>query len=123
MEIIFTILASILSLVVLFVLTKVMGNRQMSQMSMFDYICGISIGSIAAEAATSATPDYLGTLLAMAMFAVVAVIISWATCKSLTLRKFINGKPIVLYENGKIYEKNLLSAKVDINEFLTQCRT
>lgn len=114
---------SIASIAFLFVLTKLMGQRQMSQMSMFDYICGISIGSIAAEAATSATPDYLGTLLAMAMFAVVAVIISWATCKSLTLRKFINGKPIVLYENGKIYEKNLLSAKVDINEFLTQCRT
>ena len=41
------------SLVWLFVLTKLMGNRQMSQLTLFDYIIGISIGSIAAEMAAT----------------------------------------------------------------------
>ena len=120
MEIIYTILASILSLVVLFVLTKVMGNRQMSQMSMFDYIIGISIGSISAEFATA--DDITKPFVAMIIYAIVAVCISIFTCGSIAARKFFNGKPTVLYENGKLYEKNMKSAKMDMNEFLTQCR-
>ena len=52
MELFKTILMSAASLVTLFLLTKLMGNKQVSQLSMFDYIIGISIGSIAAEFAT-----------------------------------------------------------------------
>ena len=43
---------SVGSIVVLFLLAHLMGNKQISQLSMFDYIVGISIGSIAAEMAT-----------------------------------------------------------------------
>lgn len=62
-------------------------------------------------------------LTAMVVYGVTAALISYITCKSMAARKFINGKPVVLYENGKLYEKNLAAAKLDINEFLTQCRT
>ncbi|MEG1074635.1 MAG: DUF421 domain-containing protein [Ruthenibacterium sp.] len=113
---------SIFSIAVLFLLTKLMGNRQMSQMSMFDYINGITIGSIAAEFATSLEGDFIKPLTAMVVYGLIACGISVLTCKSMALRKIVNGKPIVLYENGKLYEKNLLAAKLDINEFLTQCR-
>ena len=115
-------LTSLASILALFVLTKLMGNRQMSQMSMFDYVNGITIGSIAAEFATSLEGDFLKPLTAMVVYAAVAACISFATCKSMWLRRFINGRPIVLYENGKLYEKNLAYARLDINEFLTQCR-
>ena len=53
MDFLYIVLASICSIVVLFLLTKIIGNRQMSQLSMFDYINGITIGSIAAEMATA----------------------------------------------------------------------
>ena len=52
---------SLFSIIVLFLLAKLMGNRQVSQMSMFDYVNGITIGSIAAEFATSLEDDYWGT--------------------------------------------------------------
>ena len=52
-EIIYIIVLSFGSIITLFILTKLMGYRQMSEMSMFDYINGITIGSIAAEMATS----------------------------------------------------------------------
>ena len=65
MEIINVVFASIGSLVVLFLLTKIMGYRQMSQLSMFDYINGITIGSIAAEMATSLESDFLKPLVFM----------------------------------------------------------
>ncbi|MEG1447165.1 MAG: DUF421 domain-containing protein [Ruthenibacterium sp.] len=115
-------LTSIFSILVLFLLTKIMGNRQMSQMSMFDYINGITIGSIAAEFATSLEGDFVKPLTAMAVYGLAAAAISVLSCKSMLLRKIVNGKPVILYENGKLYEKNLLTAKLDINEFLTQCR-
>ena len=59
MAILNVILLSLGSLIALFILTKLMGYRQMSEMSMFDYINGITIGSIAAEMATSLEKDWL----------------------------------------------------------------
>lgn len=116
-------LASLCSLIVLFLLTKLMGNRQVSQMSLFDYINGITIGSIAAEFATSLEQDWAKPLTAMVVYGAVTALISVLTCKSMQMRKWVNGKPVILFENGKLYEKNLSAAKLDINEFLTQCRT
>mgnify|MGYP004563240351 CR=1 FL=1 len=53
------------SVIVLFLLTELMGKRQMSQLSMFDYIIGITIGSIAAEMATALEGDFTKPLIAM----------------------------------------------------------
>ena len=84
MEIINVVFASIGSLVVLFLLTKIMGYRQMSQLSMFDYINGITIGSIAAEMATSLESDFLKPLVAMIIYGLSAVLISFFTSKSIS---------------------------------------
>lgn len=110
------------SLFTLFILSKIMGYRQMSQMSMFDYINGITIGSIAAEMATSLDKNPLHAILAMAVYAFFVVLLSYVSTKSIVLRRIIVGRPIVLLSGGTIYEKNLKKAKIDINEFLTQCR-
>ncbi len=115
-------IASIFSIIVLFALTKFMGKRQISQMSMFDYINGITIGSIAAEMATSERSEWLGFCMAMAVYAIFAVAISKATCKSIVLRKLFVGKAIVLCKDGKLYRSNLSKAKLDLNEFLEMAR-
>lgn len=121
MEIGQTILASLASLAVIFGLAKLMGNRQVGQMSLFDYINGITIGSIAAEMATN-LEQWSRPFTAMILYGIAGALISWLSCKSIMLRKFFNGRPIVLFEHGKLYEKNLAAAHLDINEFLTQCR-
>lgn len=110
------------SLAVLFVLTKLMGDREMSELSMFDYITSITIGSIAAEMATSLEDDYRRPLLAMVIYAAVCIVISLLTCKSIRLRRFFEGHSLILYQNGSIYEKNMLKAKIDVDEFLSMCR-
>lgn len=99
-----------------------MGNRQMSQVSMFDYISSIALGSIAGELAVQSTDSIIKPLIAMAIFAFCAFFISYITCKSIWLRRFFEGQPILLYQNGQIYEKNLLKAKLDMDEFLSICR-
>lgn len=115
-------LTSIFSIIALFLLTKLMGNKQLCQLSMFDYIIGISIGSIAAEFATELeNPER--TLLAMIIYAVSAYLVSLVTSKSTHMRKLISGKPIILYDKGKLYRDNFKKAKIDLSDFLTQCRS
>ncbi|MCI8738929.1 MAG: DUF421 domain-containing protein [Oscillibacter sp.] len=116
-----TVLTALLSIAVMFLLTKLMGTKQVSQMTMFDYITGITVGSIAAELATE-LEEPVKPLTAMVVYGLVAVLISIATCKSIKLRSWITGKPLVLLENGVIYRRNLKKAKLDLSEFLTYCR-
>lgn len=120
-ELLYVTALSIISLLVLFLLTKLMGYRQMSQMSLFDYINGITIGSIAAEMATN-LEDYHRPLAAMIIYGLAAVCLSQLSGRSIRARRFLNGKPLVLLQNGTLYEENLKKAKIDLNEFLEQCR-
>lgn len=122
MELINIVFTSLGSLLVLFLLTKIMGYRQMSQLSMFDYINGITIGSIAAEMATSLEDDFLKPLVAMIIYGIVAVLISLLTSKSIKFRRIVSGKSLILYDNNKLFYNNLKKAKMDIDEFLIQCR-
>ena len=117
----FVSLTTVLSIVVLFLLTKLMGAKQVSQMTMFDYVEGITIGSVAAELATDLDAP-LNSLTALVIYGLAAVGISLWTSHSLTVRRVFTGKPLVLLENGVIYRENLKKAKLDLNEFLTFCR-
>ena len=116
-----TVLFSLTSIVALFFLTKMIGNRQVSQLSLFDYINGITIGSIAAELATE-LEEPLRPLTALIVYGVTAFVISILTNKFLKVRSIVTGKPLVLLENGVIYRENLKKARLDLNEFLTYCR-
>lgn len=113
---------SFTSLIVLFILTKLMGNKEMSQLSMFDYIIGITIGSIAAEMATALETEYWQPLLAMAIYALTSIVISFISSKFLKARRIISGTTLVLLDNGELYLKNFKKAKLDLDEFLMLCR-
>lgn len=117
------IILSSVSELFLFVLTKLMGNKEISQLSMFDYVIGITIGSIAAEMATALESDYKQPLVAMAVYAFVSIMISIACMKYQKVRRFIYGNSLILLDNGKLYRKNFKTAKMDLNEFLVQCRS
>ena len=123
MEVLKIIILSLSSFIVLFILTKLMGNREMSQLSMFDYITSITIGSIAAEMATSLEDNFTEPLIAMIIYAIGSIVISILGNHSMKARRVISGPTLILYDNSKIYFKNLKKAKMDINEFLMQCRT
>ena len=122
MEILKIIPLSFSSLIILFLLTKLMGNKEMSQLTMFDYIVGITIGSIAAEMSTSLENNFLEPIVAMLVYGFSTVLISYITCKSLKIRKFFNGKSIILFDNGIFSKKNFKKAKLDLTEFLMECR-
>lgn len=122
MEIGKVLVSSIVSLSALFILTKLMGNREMAQLSMFDYISSIAIGSIAGEMAAMSTESIIEPLISMTFLSLCTLSINYLTCKSIILRRFFQGQALLLYQDGQIYEKNMLSAKLDIGELLAECR-
>ena len=121
MEIVKIILTSLLSAVALFLIAKILGHKQLAQLDFFDYITGITIGSIAAELATELEQP-LKPLIAMVIYGGIAICLSLFTNKSLKSRKFINGMPTIIMDNGKLYRKNMKKAKLDLSEFMVMCR-
>ena len=115
------ILTSLLSVISLFIITKIMGHKQVSQLDFFDYICGITIGSIAAELATELEKP-TKPLIALCIYGFASIILNLFTEKFPRTRKYINGTPSILMNDGKIYRDNLKKSKLDLSEFMLLCR-
>ena len=112
---------ALLSVVALFVIAKIMGHKQVAQLDFFDYVSGITIGSIGAELATN-LEDPWKPLIALGIYGGVSVMLSLLTHKFPKTRKYINGTPTILMNNGRLYRKNLKQAKLDLSEFMLLCR-
>lgn len=121
MDIAMVILTSLLSAASLFVIAKFIGHKQLSQLDFFDYISGITIGSIAAELATE-LEEPIKPLLALVVYGVISVVLSLLSHKLPKMRKYINGTPTILMNNGKLYRKNFKKSKLDLSEFMVLCR-
>ena len=106
----------------MFLLAKIMGAKQISQLSLFDYMIGITMGSIAAELATD-LENPVQPLTALVVYGIAEYLVSVVTNKSLVLRKLISGKAKVLMDHGKIYRGNLSAAHLDVGDFITLCRS
>ncbi len=115
------ILTSLLSVAVLFLMAKIMGHKQIAQLDLFDYIAGITIGSIGAELATE-LEEPLKPLIALLIYGGVTFGFSMLTSKFPRMRKYINGSPTVILNAGKLYRKNMRKAKLELSEFMVMCR-
>ena len=121
-EILDVILRALISLIALFSVTKLLGKKQVSQLSLFDYVIGISIGNFAAEMTTDLDLPYTHGVVAVLIFGLVAYLVSVFTMKSISLRRFFIGTPTVLIQEGKILMKGLKQVKFDVNDLLEECR-
>ena len=122
MEVLQVVLASSFSAVVLFLIAKVIGHKQVAQLEFFDYITGITIGSIAAELATTLDKPWWKPTISMLVFGSITVALSIVTRRFARTRKFINGTPTIIMNDGKLYRENMKKAKLELSEFLLLCR-
>ena len=90
MEFLQIILTTVLSAAVLFGIAKVSGHKQVAQLDFFDYISGITVGSIGAELATELESPWK-PLTAMTVYGIIAVVLRVLTTKIQKCRKYING--------------------------------
>lgn len=109
------------SFAVLFLIAKFIGHKQIAQLDFFDYITGITIGSIAAEMATELEEPWK-PLIAMLIYGGITVLLSVISHKFPRSRKYLNGTPTILMDHGKLYRGNLKKAKLDLSEFMVLCR-
>ncbi len=113
---------SIVLLIVLFFFTKWLGKKQISQLSFFEYVTGITIGSIAAEVSTGLDRHISHGLIGMGVWFAIPFLVGILSLKSKTVRDFAEGKGTVFIQDGKVMEDNLKKEKYTIDELLAKLR-
>lgn len=113
---------TILVLIILFFITKMMGKKQISELNFFDYVVGITIGSIAADISLDIEKNMIAGITALFIYGFISYIISFVSIKSILARRFFIGVPTVLVEKGKIIESGLKKSKIDVNDLLMVAR-
>lgn len=113
---------TLLAVLILFFLTKLLGKRQVSQLSLFEYITGITIGSIAAYVTVDSEAEWLLGLLSLTVWAACSYFIEFLQLKSKRMRDFIDSKGSVLIEHGRVLEKNLKKERLTTDELMEQLR-
>ena len=116
------VLASLLSYAALFLSAKLVGRKQVSQLDFLDYITGITIGSIGAELATD-LENMWKPLVAIAVYALITWLLSRMNLRFSQMRKYSNGTPTIVMDNGKLYRGNMKKAKLELSEFMVMCRS
>ncbi len=121
--ILMTIFRTALILSILFLLAKVMGKKQISQLNIFDYTIGITMGSIAADISLDIEKDLIAGITSLAIYGFASAIISLWSLKSITARRIFYGIPTILMEKGKIIEGGLRKNKLNLNELQEEARS
>lgn len=122
MEVMDVVIRSLISLITLFLVTKMLGKKQVSQLSLFDYVIGISIGNFAAEMTINVDSQYMNGIVSVVIFGLVAYIVSIGTMKSIWMRRYFMGTPTIMIQNGKLLEANMKKVHFDVNDLLEECR-
>jgi uncharacterized membrane protein YcaP (DUF421 family) len=115
-------LRTLTAIVVMFIATKVMGKRQVSELSLFEYITGITIGSIAAYISLDLAVNWYLGIIALGVWAFVALGIEYLQLKSKRFRDLVDGKETILVERGQIKEDALRKERLTIDEFMQLLR-
>lgn len=117
-----TIIKSILIYILALILSKLIGIKIISQINFFDFIVGISIGSMIAKIIIDKDHVVFSGLVALIMFTLLTIATSYLNLKSYTARSIINAKTLILVENGRIIDKNIKKLRITINELMMKLR-
>lgn len=113
---------AIMAFLSLLIFTELLGKKQISQLTSFDYILGITIGSIAGSMTTDlssmAWPHWVGLLT----WITAGLSVDFLTTKSRTAARYIEGEPVIIIMNGKILEKNMRKLRYTASNLQQQLR-
>ncbi|MBB6670547.1 DUF421 domain-containing protein [Cohnella nanjingensis] len=110
------------ALFILFVLTRILGKKQISQLSFFEYVLGITLGELAGFISTDLEGHYFYGVLAIFVWFFVPFLLEFAMLKSKKLRHLFEGKGRVVMKEGKVLEDNLKKERLTADELLEQLR-
>lgn len=110
------ILRSVLTFFVILVLARIIGKKQLSQLTFFHYITGITIGSIAGEITTQVETPFLDGIVALLCWTFLTLLISYIAIKSTKARVLVDDRPTILIQNGTIIQSGLKKARLHTDE-------
>lgn len=111
-----TLLRSTISFFTILVLARIIGKKQLSQLTFFHYITGITIGSIAAEVSTQHDTHYWDGFIALVYWACLTLIISFLSLNFSKIRLLVDDRPTILIQNGAIIKKGMKKARLHTDE-------
>ncbi|WP_076347529.1 DUF421 domain-containing protein [Alicyclobacillus vulcanalis] len=113
---------SLIAFAAMFLFAKLIGKRQLSQITFFEYIVGIAIGDMAAIIPDQLQAPLYHGLLPMAVYTALPILLSYVALKSKKARDILEGKARVLIQNGRILEDNLRKERMSTDELLEHLR-
>lgn len=113
---------SVIALAVLSIMTFLLGVKHISQMTTFDYIVSITIGSVAGALCVEDDLSILGCVLSMAILVLFAVLLTILNRKTIFFRRNLTGTPTLLLDQGEIMYEGLKHAKLSVNDLLRELR-
>ncbi len=113
---------SLIMFIVLFLIVKILGKKQIKNLTMYDYVLSITIGSIAADSIISLDTPLMDGLLALIIFAIIGYLTSLLTYQNYPIEQIMDGEPLILFENNNFIYANLDKAKISVAKVLENCR-
>lgn len=113
---------NILTITILFIFTLLIGKRLISQLNFFDFIVGITIGSIAGSLSLDRKLPISHGIISLLIWGLAPIIVSKIALFSIPARRLFDGKHVVVIENGKILEERLRQQKYNVNDLLEELR-
>lgn len=116
-------LRTVLAFFAILLVTRILDKEQVGELTFYEYVTGITIGSLAADMATITIISPWVILTALVMFAALTFLMGYVSLKSRAARKLLEGEPTVVIQNGRILAKNMARCRYNIDDLLLQLRT
>ena len=107
---------TVASFLILLLLTRLLGKQQVSQLTFYEYLNGITFGSIAANMATDDLANAPDHLVGLVTYGILTLLVSWLALKNRKFRKALAGEPVIVIQDGNILEDNLRKMHMDLDE-------
>ncbi|MCY6483359.1 DUF421 domain-containing protein [Clostridium aestuarii] len=121
-EALIVLVRAIISFFTLLIFARVLGKQQISQLTFFDYIVGITIGGIAANLTTNLTSSAWSHWVGLLVWSCLAITLQFISLKWRKASEYINGKPTILIMNGKILEESMKKVRYTLGDLLEELR-
>lgn len=110
------ILRTTVTFIALLLLTRFLGKEQLSQLTMFNYITGITIGSIAADLAGQAETPFIDGMISLIIWTLLTLLVSWISLKSMRAKTLLDDEPSVVIRKGKILQRELKASRLPVED-------
>jgi len=115
-------LQTILAFFAVLIVTRILEKEQLSHLTYYEYVTGITLGSLAAGLAIDAVIPAGAVLLALVIFSALTYLMGYISLKNRVARKLLEGEPTIVVQNGKIMEKNMGRLRYNVDDLLVQLR-